>query len=231
VELYYKYQPVTWHVGVIEAYPKAVAASIQARYIPYDELEAIYQEKGSVDKGLAALEPLACPAKFLLVETVDGRTVIFRNSWASVLELPIWNAAQDLKISAYHICNIPNTISRDHRSGAWGARVLEYRTPDNPYNQEPTFGVHLVNDAGRWRFYRFGEKLDFEDQQGYKAIRKPNRFTVEMLVRYCRELGIPVYDRNWYSSKWMIIERKLRPNEKGISYQEAAAKLRITQGA
>ncbi|MHC4479203.1 MAG: hypothetical protein ACYTEL_26580 [Planctomycetota bacterium] len=106
---------------------------------------------------------------------------------------------------------------------------MEYRTTENPYNQEPTFGVHVINDAGRWCFYRFGEKRDFEDQKAYKALRKPNRFTVEMLVRYCRELGIPVYDRDWYSDSWIVIEGKLRPDEHGISYEEAAVKLRIRQ--
>ena len=116
-----------------------------------------------------------------------------------------------------------------HRAGAYGARVVEFRTPENPYNQEPTFGVQVVNDAGRWCFYRFGEKRDFEDEKAYKAWRKPDRFTPEMLVKYCRELGIPVYDRDWYGNKWIVIERILRPGEEGMSYRQAAVKLRIRQ--
>ena len=227
MELYYKYQPVTWDIGVIDAHPKAVVESIQPRYISNYELAGIYQVEKSIEEGLAALGPIGCPAKFLLVETVDGRSALFRNSSAGVVELPTWNASKDLGVSAYYVCNVPNTISRNQRSGAYGARKIEYRTPDTPFNQEPKFGVHLVNDAGKWCFYRFGERQPFENEKAYKAYKKADRFTVDMLVTYCKELGIPVYDRNWYSDKAIIIERKLRPDEKGISYAEARTKLRI----
>jgi hypothetical protein len=229
MELYLKYQPVTWWIGGIAAEPEDVARVIQPLYIPNKELRNIRHETGSIDEGLLALEPLGPCNKFLLMRAKDRRTVLFANTFFRAVELPTWHASGTLGVSGWLVCNVPNTISRDHRSGAYGARVVEYRTTENPYNQEPTFGVHVINDAGRWCFYRFGEKRDFEDQKAYKALRKPNRFTVEMLVRYCRELGIPVYDRDWYSDSWIVIEGKLRPDEHGISYEEAAVKLRIRQ--
>ena len=226
MELYYKYQPVTWYIGVIEADSEAITRFIQPLYIP--DVGSIRHEEGSVDEGLAAVEPFG-PLKFLLIETKDARTCLFSSSFSGAVELPTSYAAEKLKVSSYYVCNVPNTISADHRSGSWGARMIVFRKPDNPINKEPTFGVELVNDCGKWHFYRFGRTQLFEDEKAYKALRKPNRFTEEMLVKYCQELGIPVYDRNWYSNKWIIIEGKPRPNEHGISYQEARIMLRIKQ--
>jgi len=230
MDIYKQFQPVTWYIGVVEASLYAVAESIQPRYIPNDKLKDIRHETSTVDKALAIMEPLGPPhGKFLLIKTRDGRTAIFTNTLFEVVELPTWNAAEDLGVSGYYVCRVPNTISRDQISGAYGGRKLEFRTPETPFNQEPKFGIHLINDAGRWYFYRYGEKRSFEDEQAYKVFRKRDRFTVEMLVKYCRELGIPVYDKAWYSNKCIIIERNLRPNEQGISYQEAAVKFRIKQ--
>ena len=229
LDLYYKYQPVTWYVGVIEATPEDVAHVIQPLYAPPDRLCNIYNKNGPIDKALTGLQPIGLAEKFLLIETEDGRTALFGNAFYCMVELPTWTAGKKLNVSAYFACKVPNTISRDHRSGAYGARSVEYRRPENPYGKEPTFGIYVIRETSRWHFYRYGEKLPFEDEKAYKSLRKPNRFTEEMLVKYCRELGIPVYDRDFYSNSWIIVERKIQPNEKGISYEEAALKFRIKQ--
>ena len=230
MDIYYKYQPVTWYIGVIEAVPEAVVAAIQPLYMPNDTVLQIRHFTGCIDDALVNMVPLGPRTKFLLVKSKDERTALFTNcSVCGSVELPTWIALKKLNVSAYFIRNVPNTISRDKRSGRYGARSVEYRKVENPYNQEPTFGVHVVRDTSRWCFYRYGEKLPFEDEKAYKSLRKPNRFTVEMLVNYCRELGVPVYDRDWYSNNWIIVERKTEPNEHGISYEEAAIKFRIKQ--
>ena len=228
MELYYKFQPITWFVGVIDASPKEVATVIQPLYIPYKELEGIYQEAMSIDKGLSNLEPLGGMRKFLLVETIDGRTVLFNTFVMGAVELPTTYAAENLDVSSYYVCNVPNTISKDQYSGAWGARKIEYRIPGNTISEEPTFGIHLINDCGKWCFYRYGSQ-PFEDEKAYKSYRKTSRFTEKMLVDYCEALGVPVYDRDFYTDNSIIIQRKPRPNEKGLTYEEAAVKLRISQ--
>ncbi len=221
MELYYKYQPVTWYIGVIEADPEDVARAIQPLYAPPDELRGIHREVKPVETALANLEPLGLADKFLMVETKDGRTVLFGNAFFSFVQMPTWTVGESLDVSAYFVCNVPNTISRDQRSGAYGGRILEFRKPEDPYGQEPTFYVGVINDAGRWCFYRYGEERSFEDKKAYKARRKRDRFTVEMLVEYCRELGIPVYDRSWYSENIITIHTSPLPDAKGLTYDEA----------
>jgi hypothetical protein len=230
MELYYKYQPVTWWIGVIDAKPDDVAEVIQPLYMPDETLVGIFHKEKPIEQILENMAPLGPHNKFLLILTNDKRTALFCNGAGSgMVELPTWYASKNLQTPAYYVCNIPNTISRDQMSGAWGARILEYRTTKTPYNKEPEFGVQLINDAGPWCFYRFGEKQPFENEKAYKSYRKIDRFTVEMLINYCKALGIPVYDREFYSDKCVIIEEKPKPDQKGLSYEEAAIKLRIRQ--
>ncbi|MHC5062139.1 MAG: hypothetical protein ACYTFK_13830 [Planctomycetota bacterium] len=230
MELYYKYQPVTWYIGVVEASLKDVAEAIQQKYIPYNQLEGIYQEKKTICQGLASLEPLGPPhSKFLLVETINELTAIFTNTLFDTVALPTWSAAEELSVTGYYVCNVPNTISKDHRTGAYGGRTLEFRKPENPFGTDPTFRIDAINDCGRWCFYRYGDKLPFENEKAYKSRRKKDRFTEEMLTDYCRALGIPVYDPDFYKDNYILVERKLRSKEHGLSYSEAAVKLRIDQ--
>jgi len=228
MNLYKEFQPVTWNIGIIDAQPKDIAEITQPKYIPPGELDGIYQEKKTIDEALANLEPIKSNFKFLLIETVDRRTVLFNSCPSGGVELPTWSALRNLGVSAYYICNVPNTISKDRKSGAWGARKIEYRTLETPYGQDPAFGVQVINDCGRWHFCRYGEIQSFENENAYKSFRKPDRFTEDMLFDYCSALAIPVYDRNFYTENCIIIAEKSSPDIKGMTYKEAAKSLRIS---
>jgi hypothetical protein len=220
MELYHKYQPVTWSIGVVEAPPEAISKVIVPLYFPSSELNGIYHHNDDIEIALMQMAPLGLPVKYLLIETIDCRTVLFSNIPSGATELPTWYAMTKLQVPAYCITNRPNTISADRKSGVYGGRKIENRTITNPYNKEPTFGIQVINDAGKWHFYRFGDKLPFENEQAYERFRKMERFTQEMLVQYCTELGIPVYDKKWYSRKWILIQGNTNLKEKGITYQE-----------
>ena len=65
MDIYKQFQPVTWDVGVIDSNFRDVARYIQPLYIPDNELEGIYQERKPIGEGLASLEPIGGPTKFL----------------------------------------------------------------------------------------------------------------------------------------------------------------------
>jgi len=232
MDLYDKYQPVTWGIGVIGAGPEKVSHTIKdwcagALWARDAKHITISRECRSLGDAMSRMQPLGLADKFLQVETIDGRTALFGNSFFAVPELLIWSSAIELQVPAYYIRNVPNTISHDQRSGEYGARILEFRKPEDPYGTRPTFYIGVINDAGKWWFGRDGDEQSFEEVQAYRALRKPNRFTVDMLVRYCRELKIPVYDSEWYSDRITIIQGTSLPNVKGLTYQEARQQLRI----
>jgi len=232
MELYDKYQPVTWDIGVIQACAEKVSRTIREwsaldLWARDENRICVTRECRSIHDAMLRMQPLGLADKFLLVESIDGRTALFTNAFAPFTEMPTWYSARKLQVPAYYICNEPKTISRDQRSGRYGARVLEFRKPEDPYGQQPTFRVAVINDAGRWCFERYGDKQSFEEGQVYKALRKPNRFTGEMLVRYCQQLKIPVYDSAWYSDRVTLIQGTPFRNVPGRSYEEARQELRI----
>ena len=59
----------------------------------------------------------------------------------------------------------------------------------------------------------FSNKLFFEKMKKHK--------------RRIRELGIPVYDRNWYSENIITIHRSPIPDVEGLTYDEAKKELQI----
>ena len=229
MNLYQKFGPVTWWVGVVAADLRSVAKAIQPLYIPNDVLLGMHETESTVDTMLESLVPLGERAtKFLLVKTTDGRTAVFWNGlFAGGVEWPTWHAAQNLGVEGYVVCNVPNTISRDQKSGAWGCRTVEMRLPADMPPKEPTFGVHLVNDAGKWHFVRYGRAMEFENSKAYHAMRKVDRFTEQMLVDYCHSLTVPIYERGFYDDTCLLVEREHEPEKLGLNWEEAGKMLRF----
>jgi hypothetical protein len=66
-------------------------------------------------------------------------------------------------------------------------------------NQERA--VVAMNDGGSWLFSADGIQQPFEEPESYKARRVADRFTDEMLERYCNALGIELYNESFYGMK------------------------------
>jgi hypothetical protein len=57
--------------------------------------------------------------------------------------------------------------------------------------------VSMLKD-GRWSFEIAGTPQPFEEPENYKKQRVQDRFTIEMLDRYLRALGIRAFDEQFY---------------------------------
>jgi hypothetical protein len=66
-------------------------------------------------------------------------------------------------------------------------------------NQERA--VVAMNDGGSWLFSTDGTPQPFEEPESYKARRIADRFTDDMLERYCKALGIRLFDESFYGMK------------------------------
>ncbi len=62
-----------------------------------------------------------------------------------------------------------------------------------------------ANDGGRWVFHANGTPQPFEEPERYEAKRVMDRFTPEMLERYCTALGIRLFDPNFYGPDGLLI--------------------------
>jgi hypothetical protein len=61
-----------------------------------------------------------------------------------------------------------------------------------------------MNDGGRWIFETDGEMQAFEEPENYQAKRIRDRFTIKMLERYCRALGIEPFEISFYGNDAML---------------------------
>jgi len=61
-----------------------------------------------------------------------------------------------------------------------------------------------MNDGGRWEFWARGTPQIYEEIDRYRERRIIDRFTPEMLSRYCEALGLRVFDWGFYGGDGII---------------------------
>lgn len=88
---------------------------------------------------------------------------------------------------------MPSKPSKDTK-GRYGATILEVYGPDGNYRRT----VCAANDGGRWVFETSGDPFEFEKIDVYKAKRKRDRFTPELLAEYLCELDIEAFKEDFY---------------------------------
>jgi len=79
-----------------------------------------------------------------------------------------------------------------------GHSIVEVDGPEKTENINLSSEIRLQNDAGRWEFFLQGTPFPFEETRSYKARRKTDRFTFDMMKRYLRELGLRPFDGDFY---------------------------------
>ncbi|MDF2047030.1 MULTISPECIES: hypothetical protein [Microbacterium] len=125
----------------------------------------------------------------------------------------------------------------DGKLGRLGARVFRY-TEYDPGSQRsiapPTWSIYLARQSGsKWLFEAKGEPLSFEDLNVYEQRRVKDRFTPEMLERYCRELGIDPFDEDFYPGPCYLVEKHVDPSALGTitTFEEQQRKWQIVPGS
>ena len=69
--------------------------------------------------------------------------------------------------------------------------------------------VDAILDGDRWVFETSGEPLDFEEPERYAERRIRDRFTPDMLGRYCAALGIDLFEPGAYGPDGILITSKV----------------------
>jgi hypothetical protein len=82
--------------------------------------------------------------------------------------------------------------------------ILEVCSPDGQPPLLARRSIAAANDAGRWVFEELGETYPFEQKNRYRATRKANRFTPNMLHDYQRALGVPQRQPDWRGAELII---------------------------
>ncbi|MBY5162884.1 hypothetical protein [Salsipaludibacter albus] len=90
--------------------------------------------------------------------------------------------------------------------------------------------ISVAFDGTRWRFDATGTQQRFEQPEAYRASRIHDRFTSEMLERYCQALGVDVFNPEAYGPEAILTESQvpLAPDGRVMTLREAQAWLGIT---
>jgi hypothetical protein len=101
---------------------------------------------------------------------------------------------------------VPHTVGLPGvRHGRMGAVQFELFGPHRTDFLNYVRTVSVAYDGG-WRFHTHGQVQPFEEVGTYRARRVRDRFTSEMLERYCRAVGVDVFNAAAYGPDATLFE-------------------------
>lgn len=157
---------------------------------------------------LRTLEPLVmigCTRQ-LLVRCRGDWTAYFDNS-ARGTDAPdaISYLCRQLACDGIAIRNKPHTARG--RKGIAGSVMFEYFGPRQTHFLNYVRSIAASHDGNKWLFTLGGQPQPFEILDAYKARSVRDRFTGEMLARYCEALGVSPYDESFYEPEAVLFEQ------------------------
>jgi hypothetical protein len=103
--------------------------------------------------------------------------------------------------------SIPNTYSdkTGKGTGLYGAVQFQLFAPHETAFLNYERSVSATNDGGQWSFGADGTVQPFEELETYQKRKIIDRFTPDMLKRYCYALGIRVDSPDFYGPRSVLI--------------------------
>ncbi|MGO8689680.1 MAG: hypothetical protein ACLQLG_08590 [Thermoguttaceae bacterium] len=158
---------------------------------------------------LRKLEPLITPhSRELLLSTRSQWVAYFDNGkHGGDPQSRVGHVCRALKCRGVAVTCVPHTLKSRARDakGVYGCvQFILFASETRQYlNYERSLAA--ANDGGRWVFHANGTPQPFEEPERYEAKRVMDRFTPEMLERYCTALGIRLFDPNFYGPDGLLI--------------------------
>jgi hypothetical protein len=199
-----QYAPITSQIGFVRAgKPETVDALVRWRRELGDDV-APTREVGDFPEALLSLPPLVSPILWreLLVATTGPWTAYFNcavdgtDAASAIAVLSERLGCQGLVVTCQ-----PHLPARDRM----GAVMFTLEDPSVDGSVGPRRSIAAIYDGDRWRFDTDGEPLPFEERDRYAARRLRDRFTSDMLERYCRALGVDAFNGRFYRGPAVLV--------------------------
>ncbi len=230
-----QWAPITSSIGFLELPLGKVAEGLVAwRDTLYPHADPVCLDGPLVDL-LPRLEPLTaggCPRE--LVVQAGGWTAYFDNGFRGTDPVGVVShLSEELTCRGLTATSVPHTIGLPGVSAGRAGQVLfELFVPweTDFLNFARTIGVTW--DRNKWVFNSYGPELSFEEPATYRARRVRDRFTSDMLERYCRAVGVDVFNAHAYGSQAVLVESAVPlPSEsQAVTVAEAQRLLDIEPG-
>lgn len=186
-----RFAPVTFSAGFLELPLDAVVEGVRAWYHEM-KLHRALQAAANLPftTALAQLEPLSAPDfRRLWVATASPRwRTAYFDGFINGTDAgpPIGYLAQRLG------CHGLTVGSQPDAPPCSGATHIALYGPETTDWLNLEWSVSAMNDGGRWTFSRTGVAQPFEEPEHYTRRRIRERFTPELLRRYCSALEVPL---------------------------------------
>jgi hypothetical protein len=231
-----RFAPITSSIGFLQlGLDDAVEALTEWRRklvgaVETDELDAGFPEC------LHALEPLTggVRPRELLVDGSDGWTAYFDCSLRGTDAVStVGYLSRKVGCQGLAITTVPHTVGLTGvMNGQMGSVQFEMFGPLQTEFLNYVRTIALSYDGSRWVFEADGTEQWFEDLDAYKARRVRDRFTTEMLERYCKALDLDVFAPGTYGPRAVLVRTRVEVPKDGyvMTLDEVQRWLEIVPG-
>ena len=198
-----RFAPVTSDAGFVEA-PLDEVAGAFADWRRHLDRRARVGRVARFPDMLHRLEPLTnvVVPREVLVATRGGWTAYFNNGLPSPdVVSPVAHITRTHRWAG--LC-VGSTPPLGERLGAVQFRL--FGAVDTEFLNWVRAIDLVQEDDNRWTFGASGTVQAFEEVESYTARRARDRFTADMLERYCSALGVEVFDPGWYGPDGVVID-------------------------
>lgn len=169
----------------------------------------VEQLKVGFPGALRSLEPLTggIRPRELLVAFSDRWTAYFDCSLQGTDAVTtIGHLSRTVGRDGLVITTVPHTIgARGIKNGRPGSLQFELFGPLPTDFLNYVRSIAVSHDGSKWTFSAAGTVQPFEETDAYRSRRIRDRFTSEMLERYCQALGLRVFDPASYGPDCVLI--------------------------
>ena len=229
------FAPVTFRFGFVEASFRSLCDAFEHWRTGINAKSSLETEFTTIvaplPTALLSLEPLTTPLdRYLLVETRSNWTAVFANGlrvndvFSPVSYLPLVLKCRGLEVGC-----APD-LSKSGRKDSvrlWGHVLFALYGPTNTDWLNRIRYLSVSNDVDGWSFSESGEVQPFEEPDGYKQKKIQKRFTIEVLERYCRALGIELNEADFYGPRSCAVRTTGQSHPGTVSMKIAEARLTL----
>jgi hypothetical protein len=221
-----KWGPVTDDFALVNAPVREAVAAYGAWMTRLNWRYAIREVSAGIDEAFEALAPLSASMNHkLFISAGPGWTAFFQNGLlGSDPTAGGCQLSKELDCVGVRVCATPD-------DDIYPAVMWQVWAPPRLGGNEWHYrrDVGAANDGGRWVFHESGDPYPFEERDRYKALRKRDRFTKDMLRHYLKASAVDPFAEGVLTvgvgSPAVLLETDERwatPPEK-LSYAQAAA--------
>jgi hypothetical protein len=204
-----RFAPLTFKIGFLECSLDVVSEAYLRWTQP--QFKEVVREAvaGGLEDALHLLEPLTTPPRREVLLTTDSRWTAYFDNGVHGCDpfTPISYLSEQLGCRGLIATCIPHTLKTEtgKGKGTYGAIQFELLGPVQKEFLNYERSISVAYEGGKWHFDATGTIQPYEEVSQYAARRIVDRFTPEMLERYCQALGVRLMDESFYTGPGTLI--------------------------